>query len=232
MTRNTATARRLALAPRLLAGVSALAAGAALSLSGLAAVHAQEVETAPDDSYVSVSGEVVSAGANAFTLDYGEGLITVEMDDYDFDADAAPLGAGDDVTVYGLVDDDFYEARTIEASSVYNDDTNTFHYASAADEEMDVGLFAYPAMSYEGPGVTLTGTITSVDGREFVLDSAATEVEVDTAGLAYDPLDDEGVQQLDVGDRVSVSGALEQSLFDNTELSADGVLLLADRIED
>jgi len=50
--------------------------------------------------------------------------------------------------------------------------------------------------------------------------------KIDTAGLDYDPLDDEGLQQIDVGDRVSVSGEIDEALFDNTELSADSIFVL------
>lgn len=61
-------------------------------------------------------------------------LITVEMDDWDWYAEGAALSEGDRVTVYGFIDDDFYELRSIEASSVYVDDFNTFFYASGLDE--------------------------------------------------------------------------------------------------
>lgn len=46
---------------------------------------------------------------------YGNGSITVEMDDGDRDADAYSLDEGDNVTVYGMIDDDLFESATIEA---------------------------------------------------------------------------------------------------------------------
>lgn len=222
--------RRLLTTTILAASSAALLTGAGLAQDSTPGVQTGEPEpmTAPDNSFISLSGEVASAGLDSFTLDYGEGLITVEMDDGDFDADAAPLAAGDDVTVYGFVDDDFYEMRTIEASSVYNSDQNTFYYASGADEEdIDMVLYSYPAVVYAGPGVTVSGIVESVDGREFMLDHAlGYDIEVDTADMDYNPLDDEGIQQIDVGDRVSVSGEIDEALFDNTELSANSILVL------
>ena len=220
---------RLPASTVLSAGAAALLSGTALAQDSTPGVQTGEpdVMAAPDNSWISVSGEDAAAGPDRFTLDYGAGLIAVEMDDYDPGADAAPLAAGDEVTVYGHVDDDFYEMRTIEASSVYNADTNTFHYASPADEDLDMVLYSYPAVAWAGPGVTVSGIVQSVDGREFVLDHAlGYDIEVDTASMDYNPLDDEGVQQIDAGDRVSVSGTIDEGFFDNTELSADSILVL------
>jgi len=187
---------------------------------------------ARDGAEVAISGEVARASASTFQLDYGEGEVLVEMDDYDFDADAAPLEDGDRVTVYGYVDTGFFETRSIEASSVWNAESNSFHYASGADEEMDYALYAYPALEHDGAGITMTGVISSVDGREFVLSPAVGgDVEVDTAAMNYNPLDNEGMQRLDPGDRVSVSGQLDDALFEDTELSAESILLLENRID-
>ena len=52
-----------------------------------------------------------------FTLDYGNDSIVVEMDDGDEDADASHLIVGDEVSVSGVVDDDFFEQATIEAGA-------------------------------------------------------------------------------------------------------------------
>lgn len=79
---------------------------------------AEDPYAQPDDTWISISGSVEAVSADAFTLNYGEGVITVEMDDGDRDADAYKLIPGDKVTVSGMIDDDFYETTTIEASSV------------------------------------------------------------------------------------------------------------------
>ncbi|MDZ7782331.1 MAG: hypothetical protein U5K56_05075 [Halioglobus sp.] len=68
-------------------------------------------------------------------LDYGQGNITVEMDDSDRDADGYKLIEGDRITVSGVVDDDFYESTKIEAASVYVEELGTHFYASSIDEE-------------------------------------------------------------------------------------------------
>lgn len=207
---------------------AAALAGTALSAITAAPASAQPEEIMkPDGSWTAISGTVVTSGLDAFTVSTGEGVVTVEMDDFDFDADAAPIDAGDEVTVYGRVDADFYEARTIEAGTVYEADTGTFHYASAADE--DRAMYALPAATWTEQSVTLTGEVQSVTGREFVLDSVAGyPVEVDTASMALDPTDDDGMVQIDEGDTVSVTGELDDDLFDNTELSANSIVELND----
>ncbi|MGM0425831.1 MAG: hypothetical protein ACQEQ7_01185 [Thermodesulfobacteriota bacterium] len=74
---------------------------------------------------------------DSFTLDYGEGTVLVEMDDWDWYDEEGTVLEGDKVTVYGKIDDDLYEATSIEASSVYVENLGTYFYASSADEEYD-----------------------------------------------------------------------------------------------
>ncbi|HSO22154.1 MAG TPA: hypothetical protein VLT81_04555, partial [Chondromyces sp.] len=90
---------------------------------------AEDPYVEPDDSWISLSGTVKAVTADAFTLDYGKGMITVEMDDGDRDADGYKLIEGDKVTVNGVIDDGLFETRTIEASSVYVEKLDTYFYA-------------------------------------------------------------------------------------------------------
>ncbi|MFW5740211.1 MAG: NirD/YgiW/YdeI family stress tolerance protein [Myxococcota bacterium] len=185
---------------------------------------AEVVRNAPDGAWVRLEGTVVSAGDDSFLLDYGEDVITVEMDDSDWYEEGRGLIAEDEVIVHGRIDEDFYEARTIEASSVYVEDLGTHFYASAADEE-ELGTVTVFGVV---PGqMTVSGTVKKVEGRDLVLDTEPGELRVDTASLAYNPLDDEGYQQIDVGDRVRVSGRIDSGLFDGRELSADWIVSLS-----
>jgi len=217
--------RNLLITTALTAGLST-AAGAQIADAGN---DAAEVMTTPDDGWITLTGEVTWTNDESFRLDYGSGLITVEMADFDGFDEAQYLLPCDDVVVYGLVDDDFYETRTIDAASVYVDDANTFVYADAVREDFTLGLYGPPAVEFDDPGVTVTGEVTSVDGREFVLSHGLGEaIEVDTASMSYNPMDDEGFQQIDAGDRVTVTGAIDVGFFDNNELSADAVVTIAD----
>lgn len=193
---------------------------------------AQEPYARADDAWISISGTVASPTASAFTLDYGDGVITVEMDDWDTYGDAYGLMDGDDVTVYGRIDDDFYEARTIEASSVYVDSLNTYFYASAADEEGGVEwthpwTVVKPVVSGQ---TVMRGTVTAVspENEEFTLSVGGTKTTVQTDELTYNPLDDTGYQKVDVGDRVSVSGQTEGDFIQGRMFNAQTVITLED----
>ncbi len=182
-----------------------------------------EAATAPNNSWVTVHGRIVEATPSSFVMDYGEGVITVEMDDFDFYPDGYGLMEEDRVVVHGFIDDDFFEARTIEASRVYVENLGTSFYANGADEE-DVTT---AAVVLPDPGtITVTGRIKTIEGRELTLDTGVGDVRVDTIEMGYDPTDDEGYQQLSTGDKVSVAGHLEDALFDSLELHADSIVTL------
>ena len=181
-----------------------------------------------DDSWITVSGTVETVSPDRFILNYGEGLITVEMDDGDRDADAYKLISGDEVTVSGRIDDDFFERRSIEASSVYVEDIGTTFFASSLDEEdwgTAVVQVTYPVDVY---GASVVGEVTEVFDEEFTVSYGNKAVRVDVDSLGYDPLDDDGYQQIDVGDIVKVTGRFDTEIFTGRELEANTVIVLSD----
>ncbi|MYL24315.1 NirD/YgiW/YdeI family stress tolerance protein [Halomonas alkaliantarctica] len=202
--------------------VSMLGAAAAISLPMSAMA---QVEGKPDGTWASLSGKVASHTPESFVLDYGEGTITVETDDWDSLGDGWAINEGDQVTVYGKIDDGFYQDKRIEASSVYVSDMDTVISApSLADEEEVVPVaytyFAVPT-DYD---LQMAGTVTSVSGREFTLDTGERKVSIDTLQMPYNPLDDTGMVKIEEGDFVSVSGDLDLSVFDEAEISAENVI--------
>lgn len=201
----------------------------ALALTGATAVWAEDPMTEPDDSWISVSGTVESVTNDAFVLDYGEGLMTVEMDDGDRDADGYKLVRGDKVSVNGRIDDDLFEARTLEASSVYVDNIDTYFYASAVDEEDIHDVIVTVSTPVVISATTVQGTVTEVSSEEFVVDTGLRKVRVEVDEMAYNPLDDQGYQKIGVGDRVSVTGQIDDDLFEGRELVADTVVTLSSR---
>ena len=90
---------------------------------------------APNNSWISISGKIKFVSRDSFILDYGKGLITVEMDDADQDSEAYNLETGDQVVVKGKIDADYNEGTSIEASSVYVKNLGAYFYADSADEE-------------------------------------------------------------------------------------------------
>jgi len=184
---------------------------------------APEPVEGPENSWVDLTGTVTSTTDTAFNLDYGSGIVTVEMDHWVNYGEAFPIGDGDQVTVYGEVDNEIYENAELEAASVYVDDLNSYFYASAAAKE-ELGHWAADAEAEAGD-LTYIGEVETVNPATdtFTLETGLAEVTVDTSGMRYDPLDDEGFQKIEVGDRVSVKGVADAGFFDANELSAENV---------
>ncbi len=179
----------------------------------------------PDDTWITISGTVKTVKANSFTLDYGEGLIIVEMDDGDRDADGYKLLAGDKVTVNGKIDDDFYETATIEASSVYVEKIGTTFFASAADEEDALVTVVAPVIV---SSVTLKGTVTDVNDDEFTLNTGLQSITVEVEEMPFNPLDDEGYLKIETGDFVQVNGTVDDDFIEGREVVADFIIELTD----
>jgi uncharacterized protein YdeI (BOF family) len=189
---------------------------------------AQSPYTQPDDSWISINGTVVVPTADSFMLDYGDGTITVEMDDWDAWGDAYGLMDGDQVTVYGDIDADLFEKTTIEASSVYVEGLNTYFDANSADEEGAVSWTVTTPIVISQ--TTIRGNVTAVDEMEgeFTVNTGDQEMTVETELLTYNPLDDLGYQQIDVNDRVSVTGMIDRDFLEGRVLDAEVIITLQD----
>ncbi|MDP0491773.1 MAG: hypothetical protein Q7Q71_12050 [Verrucomicrobiota bacterium JB023] len=181
--------------------------------------------TLDNNSPIKVAGKVTRVEGNAFILDYGEGAITVEMDDYDWYPEHMNMLVGDDVVVRGFIDHDEGEIRSIEAGSVFVKGMNTYFYASPDDEE-DVTINYVPPVPVVYPQMELRGKVLAVDGREFVLEQPTGKVVVNTAGMSYDPTDNHGYQKITPGDFVSVIGEEEKQLLSKNEIRADSIVTL------
>lgn len=195
----------------------------------VAPVSAKDPYAMSDDTWITISGEVESVTADAFELDYGDGMITVEMDDGDRDADAYKLIKGDKVTVSGIIDDDFFQSTTIEAGNVYVEKLGTYFYASAVDEEDTWYDFTYPRLypSVAPAPTVVHGVVSEVNDDEFVVDIGTRSLTVEVEDMPYDPLDDTGYQKVAAGDLVSVAGVIDYDFFEGRDLVAQSVTILA-----
>ncbi|MBN1239947.1 MAG: hypothetical protein JXB36_15705 [Gammaproteobacteria bacterium] len=184
--------------------------------------------TQPDDTWISINGTVDSVSPDAFILDYGDGIVTVEMDDVDRDAEAYSLLPGDRVEVNGLIDDDFFEATSIEASSVYIEKIGTRFYANSLDEE---DFYTVSMVTPIDPSlVAVQGTVTEVSGDDFTIDTGARSVRVDVEEMSYDPMDEEGYQRIEEGDLVVVHGQIDNDFFTGREIEANAVTTLIEEL--
>lgn len=208
--------------------INLLASAGAVLFSVSAAAQTPQPYLQPEDTWISLSGTVESVQQNAFMLNYGSGTVTVEMDDVDRDAESYQLGSGDRVVVSGLINGDFFEMTSIDASSVYVEGASAFFHASTQDG--DNSTFYDPIVSVTDPivdgEVTLQGTVTSVNPveDEFVLNTDTRTLTVEVDNVAQNPLDDEGYIQLDPGDTVSVSGRMSEGFFEDRVFVADYVI--------
>ena len=143
-------------------------------------------------------------------------------------ADGYQLLTGDAVTVTGVIDDDLFETRTIEASSVYVANIDTHFFASAVDEE---SLPLRPAYPISMGGSLISGRVADVRGKEdeFVLDTGLKDVTVRVEKMAYNPLDDIGYQRLEEGDLVRVRGELNYDFLEGREVISSSVITLWSR---
>lgn len=199
----------------------AAAIAATAMISTLPAAHAENPYDMEDASWISLSGTVVATSPESFELDYGTGIVTVEMDDWGWYEKARLLLVDDQVVVQGYIDEDFYESTSIEAGSVYVRDMNTYFYANDDDEE-DI---AFPTLRKKGEAtmLQLRGVVSEIDGMEFTLDTGPRRMRVDTSNLEYNPLDNKGVQKITAGDFVIVQGAVETDMFEDPEIMAESI---------
>lgn len=184
---------------------------------------AKDPYTAPNNSRITLNGTVVATSPTTFILDYGTGLVSVEMDGWGWYPSTYAILEGDKVTVYGRVDDDLYEATSIEAGGVYVKDLNTYFYANDTDEE---DVIPYTAPLHPDRGLMLQGIVTNISGREFTIDTGSKKVKIDTISMPYNPLDDKGYQKIKVGDFVQITGRLDVDFFEKMEIMAETVTTL------
>lgn len=184
-----------------------------------------------NNSYVNLGGEVISQTGRSFLLDYGDGVITVEMDDYDLNNEAEMINPGEHVTVFGKIDDDLYEFNKIEAESVFVKDRSKFYYANDADEETTYDWhisISDPLLLNTGTWVGVRGEVSDINLTEFTIDNGFRKIRIETSYLDYNPLDDFGYQQIDVGDKVYVTGNLDRNFFKKDEIEAKSIITLKD----
>ena len=191
----------------------------------ISAAQAQNPYVKADDTWISIDGKIESVRADAFTLNYGDGTVIVEMDDADRYAEGYSLKKGDKVNVSGIIDDDFYETTSIEATSVFVENLGSYFYASSVDEE-DSFVTIGPVSISE---TVFQGTISSVDDDSFTLDTGNQKLTVNVDEMPYNPVDDKGFQKLKEGDRVSVSGNLDYEFFEGRVFDAETIITLMDK---
>lgn len=180
----------------------------------------------PDDTWITIRGQVASVLRNAIMLDFGHGTIAVDVNDTNGEGEAESLLPGDKVTVFGLIDKDSFSGTTIQASSIYVDKTGKNIYATVTDPD---DLYRYGGRSSPtDPSVTiLRGYVSNIDGRQFTLNSGDRAIKIETGQMTYDPLE-KGHPQIKVGDIVRIRGHLDLNFFKGRRFAAESIDVIRD----
>lgn len=205
---------------KLALSMAALVSSAALA-GGATAQSTASPMSKMDREWIMVTGNISNVTPHGFSIDYGDGMLPVEMDGF-LPTSTRGLRNGDWVTVSGRIDDSLWERRSIEASSVYSSRLQERMWANAMDEEGDYSLVSLIDLPDEGEWVGMTGKVVSVDQAEdeMVVDVGARNVQVDVTDLG-------GPVLATTGDRVSVYGQLDDAdLWDAREIDASSVVIL------
>ncbi|SBW12266.1 exported hypothetical protein [uncultured Alphaproteobacteria bacterium] len=158
--------------------------------------------TAPAADWISLTGTVAAIDGNRLTLATGEGSIEVGLRGLAA-ADAGRMQPGDRIGVTGRMDSNVFERRRIAAESIYVARLNRL---LGADD-----------------WVIVTGRVVAKTGDDFTLESGDQRLEVD----ADDDAGAADVRALEVGDRVSVTGELDEAgLYSRREIDATSVIVL------
>lgn len=186
-----------------------------------------KVQVASDQAQITLSGTVTSTAGEEFQLKYGGGIVTVELDRfYWLDDPAQILIPGENVTVTGTVDDDWFEGREIVAETLQLNDSHVFYYLGSA-LPVHVETAGADQDLLDGTYVRTTGTVTNLDGDRFEVNYENGSMPVDVSSLGYNPFDDEGLQKLEEGDRVSVYGTVDDDFFKSKGILASSIYELS-----
>lgn len=207
---------------------TALLTASVLSTPAAAQNMQDNLPSYEDGAYVMLSGTARDIDDDEFDLHYDGGMIAVEMDDWEFDADLENyIREGEKVVVSGTLEDNWFTDREIAANNIFVDRNLTYYYvydiypAYSGQSEESQNQSASETDYEDGPYVTSRGTVQNINESQFTLQSNGQNLTVSVDGLSYNPFNDNGIS---VGDRVFVSGEMDQGFFDNRELEADFVV--------
>jgi uncharacterized protein YdeI (BOF family) len=200
----------------------------ALGLAIAPAAQAQQ-NKAPadmkDNSYVTISGKVGEIlDADEFNLSYSGGAIKVDTNDgwpNLFRTDAIEvLKPGDKITVTGLVDDNLFVKKEIDAISIsHHGETYSRLYWHIPYDNAYYGYWPYYGWDdkmYDDK-VSISGTVSKIlSDTAFEMKYGAGSLKVTT-----DDLNVHDADRLRVGDRVMVYGEMDDNWFGKRELDAD-----------
>ena len=174
------------------------------------------------DTWITLTGEVSSVDSKFFTLDYGDGSIFVELKDTDLDSKAYANMKGEDVMVTARLDDGMFSSERLVAQSVIVDGMDTVYLADSVNQaSADLYLSTASNIEFDDEEMVLVGTVKSIGKEVIQIAVGDTNLTVELDELESAPVDSEGYLTLIEGERVRVTGELEDNFFNRFIVEAD-----------
>jgi len=180
-----------------------------------------------DSSWATFSGSITDTEQNFFTLDYGNGEITVSLNELDNNK-AYSFKEGHTVTVTGQIDKTFFDNAILNASTVYIDVLNTTLFSNSMDANDRIAFTNSRYAELQDDVVTLIGWVEQTDELmdSITLDIGEQTVEVNLDSLSFDPFAEGGLIQLDKGDRVKVTTSIDEAVLSDYRFEAKSLIVL------
>lgn len=196
----------------------------ALTLLGVSACQSNEAleayKSSDNGEYISLNGKITDVQANGFNMDVDGENILVEMDDFDSFKEGYQLKVKDQVMVFGMVDKDFLEKRSLEASTVYVKNLNTHFFASSADEEDFQSYTTYYISPNDNMNVLVRGRVLSIADDMITLSTGVDKIRVSTKSMFFNPIDTRNYMDIAKNDYIEVSGMITPSYLEKKDIEA------------
>lgn len=194
-------------------------------LAASASVQPESRTSESGDTWITLTGEVSAVDSKFFTLDYGDGNIFVELRDTDLDSNAYAKMKGEEVMVTARLDDGMFSSERLVAQSVIVDGMDTVYLAESVNQaSADLYLSTASNIEFDDEEMVLVGTVKSIGKEALQIDVGDTTLTVELDELEDAPVDADGYLTLMKGERVRITGELEDDFFNRFTVEADTLI--------
>lgn len=185
--------------------------------------YAKDIKKYHDSADITIRGTVekIHAEEEQFLLNTRFGNILVELDDYDEVAEIDWLKVGDNVVVFGNMDEAGFEEKSIDAKAVYVPVLGLYLVASDEDENLRLKNILKQG---NDDSVSLNGTVMKIEDELIMLKTKYGALSVSTKEMDAKPTQSQQDQSISVGDRIYVEGRVTNDFFNRSEVVADTIV--------
>lgn len=179
----------------------------------------------PGNTWITLTGEVTAVDSQFFTLDYGDGQIFVELRDTDLDTKAYAEMDGEDVMVTARLGEGMFSNERLVAQSVIVENMDTVYLADSVDQaSADLYLSTASNIEFDDEEMVLVGTVKSIGKEALQIEVGDATLTVELDELENAPVDEDGYLSLMKGERVRITGELEDDFFNRFTVEADTLM--------